>query len=158
MRSCMSATQPCSATPGRGCWAIGLLSPDVERKTHQNLSDLPASRKPVHPLDRSKRPDSARTTFKGLSPRFSLRWPLRRAVEFWLRPRPPFAFGISPPTRGLSVRNPEPCAFWLASIESTVALMIAVPLELNNIGDLTDRLHGAAERVSLWTFPHQFNP
>src|ERR1700730_5717240 len=54
MRSFMSTTQPYSATPGPGCWAIGWLRPDVERRTHQSLSDLPAYRKPVHPLDRSK--------------------------------------------------------------------------------------------------------
>lgn len=54
MRSSMSTTQPCSATPGPGCWAIGLLTPDVERKAHRSLNDLPAYRKQVHPLDRSK--------------------------------------------------------------------------------------------------------
>ena len=37
-------------------WLLGhwLATPDVERRTHQSLSDLPAYRKPVHPLDRSK--------------------------------------------------------------------------------------------------------
>src|SRR4029077_12629487 len=54
MRSLMSTTQPCSATPGPGYWAIGWLPLDVERRTHQSLSDLPAYRKPVHPLDRWK--------------------------------------------------------------------------------------------------------
>jgi hypothetical protein len=68
MRSFMSTTQPCSATPGLGCCAIAWLPPDVERRTHQSLSDLPAyiGSRCTHWSGRNL--DSPRTTFKRLSP------------------------------------------------------------------------------------------